>query len=599
MNVRHTKSYAPEAYSFNLCDTSGKLADQLIGSIPQAHSGITGCHILAMMLLVEKKARLHNLPLIGYCTDSASNALGGLVKFASPSTYAELEVTFVGLKRQDFSFYAPMLRPNYPSIAYPCWDHSSRTAVRNLMNGNISIVSEILESDNNSDRSDNTQLYKVATIHDLRKLKHLHPGCAIKQADITPHVRQNCDATSRLLQLSTVNELEKYIPESHGTQLYLIASTAIHAPFRNNHFGSPPTVVQSLWKGIMIWRRWRKYIQLTDNLTLTDNFISSGHYQTLELLAHAGILSIFLAFPNLCASEYSLRNTGNRGIEAIHGMYRGGTTSLPITSANLSFKEFLSRMNQTMQIHTSEHMLQQISGNPIVATRKKRLTNAKNSSDKTTDTDQYNLPDNYSAFVQQLSDACDKGDSEAKDIVERLAPSMAAVLKTHKQWNNLECPLETGASNVSLITERSQQVNIPGEEAYGTLIDHLLGPVPSSDNDTSATSASGAESQHTEGYDEVLGTLVTDICLQHNYTGTLNSGRLQSDETGHSSSQVCVSTLLKDLQPHREKPSKDRSRRFAAGELYADKRIPDDHDVTELSFWTIYPTKQTVRVLSK
>ena len=143
--------------------------------------------------------------------------LSGLVKFASPSTYAELEVTFVGLKRQDFSLYAPMLRPNYPSIAYPCWDHSSRTAVRNLMNGNISIVSEILESDNNSDRSDKTQLYKVATIHDLRKLKHLHPGCAIKQADITPHVRQNCDATSRLLQLSTVNELEKYVPESHGT----------------------------------------------------------------------------------------------------------------------------------------------------------------------------------------------------------------------------------------------------------------------------------------------------------------------------------------------------------------------------------------------
>ena len=76
--VRHNKSYAPEAYSFNLCDTSGKLADQLIGFIPQAHSGINGCHIVAMMLLVEKKAHLHNLPLIGHCTDSASNTLGGL-----------------------------------------------------------------------------------------------------------------------------------------------------------------------------------------------------------------------------------------------------------------------------------------------------------------------------------------------------------------------------------------------------------------------------------------------------------------------------------------------------------------------------------------
>ncbi len=29
--------------------------------------------------------------------------------------------------------------------------------------------------------------------------------------------------------------------------------------------------------------------------------------------------------------------------------------------------------------------------------------------------------------------------------------------------------------------------------------------------------------------------------------------------------------------------------------LCADKRIPDDRDVTELSFWTIYPSKQAVR----
>ena len=53
-----------------------------------------------------------------------------------------------------------------------------------------------------------------------------------------------------------------------------------------------------------------------------------------------------------------------------------------------------------------------------------------------------------------------------------LAPSMAAVLKTHKQWNNVECSLETGANNACLITERSQQVNTPGEDAYGTLIVH-------------------------------------------------------------------------------------------------------------------------------
>lgn len=120
------------------------------------------------------------------------------------------------------------------------------------MNCNISIVSDQLDNDNSN-------LYKVATIHDLRKLKQLQPGCCIKQADITPQVRQNCDATSRILQLSIVKDLEQYVPESQGTQLYLIASTAIHEPFRNSQFGPPPTVVQSLWKGLMIWRMEKVY----------------------------------------------------------------------------------------------------------------------------------------------------------------------------------------------------------------------------------------------------------------------------------------------------------------------------------------------------
>ena len=45
-----------------------------------------------------------------------------------------------------------------------------------------------------------------------------------------------------------------------------------------------------------------------------------------------------------------------------------------------------------------------------------------------------------------------------------------------------------------------------------------------------------------------------------------------------------VKRLLKDLQPHREKPSKDRSRRFQAPTLYGDWLTPDDHDVNVFEF---------------
>lgn len=110
-------------------------------------------------------------------------------------------------------------------------------------------------------------------------------------------------------------------------------------------------------------------------MSLGENFISRSHYITEELLVHVGInhqRALFLCFPDLSIEEYSLQGTGNRGLEAIHGMFRGGTTSLPITSPNLSFAEFLVRMNKAVQIHAAEHDLKQIPGNTIVASRKKR-----------------------------------------------------------------------------------------------------------------------------------------------------------------------------------------------------------------------------------
>ena len=74
---------------------------------------------------------------------------------------------------------------------------------------------------------------------------------------------------------------------------------------------------------------------------------------TEELLVHAGInhqLALFFAFHQLPVTDYSLRHTWNRGIEAIHGIFRGG-------AASLSFREFLSKMNFTSQIRTAEHNL--------------------------------------------------------------------------------------------------------------------------------------------------------------------------------------------------------------------------------------------------
>ena len=205
------------------------------------------------------------------------------------------------------------------------------------MNENIKIVAEVIPC------TDGSLKYSLATVQDLRDLKKTNPNSIIRQADITPHVRQNCDATVRVLSQKIIEEIKTFLPSAKATHLYLQATVWIVEPFSNNKFGSPPKVVQSLWAGVMTWRRWRKYVEITNDLILRENWISRIHYLTLELMGHAGILhqlALFLSFPDLNIEDYSLRRTGNRQIEGLHSILRGGAANLPITSANLTFKYF-------------------------------------------------------------------------------------------------------------------------------------------------------------------------------------------------------------------------------------------------------------------
>ena len=63
----------------------------------------------------------------------------------------------------------------------------------------------------------------------------------------------------------------------------------------------------------------------------------------------------------------------------MHSVLRGGTANLPITSAILTYQDFLSRLNKMNQIKKAEHLLQKITGNYTCSTKKCQITNAKSS----------------------------------------------------------------------------------------------------------------------------------------------------------------------------------------------------------------------------
>lgn len=573
LSVRKHSKYAAEAYSFDLVDTTGRLPDLLIGSIPEATSGVTASHVYCLMLEVEKKAMKHDLSLTGHCTDSASNALNALLMLATPTRYLakDLNVAYLGLSRPDFYLFAPFFRSSYPSIAYPCWDHSGRTVLRNLASSKREIVAEQMTSSNS------LPTVVAATVRDLHNLKLLHPASKIKFGDISTHIRQNCDATARVLTQSVVDDLATYVPGSRATQLYLQAAVWTHTPFRIDGFGSPTDVARSLWAGLMTWRRWRQYVVLHPSLTLKTHFISRPHYITEELLVHAGInhlLCMYLCFPE---TDYSLRHTGNRGIESIHGMFRGGTTSLPITSPNLSFREFLEKMNKAQQMHRAEHGLKQIDGNTIVAAKKKRKTFALTSNEHNVNSSvaTYTFPTTYAAFLKSIEDACTMGDCDSKKVIEKLAPNMANVLKLEKKWDAPDVPLEDVPSELRRVSHISQ-ANPLSEAKIDTIMQKELGSV--------CNLSQGAATEEVDDSTHALANMLVDIDL----SAPPAENHIQSSS---------LSKVLSGLQPQREVPNKNRGKRFATGELLLDKSAnteTTDQDVRELQFWAIHPTKTAI-----
>lgn len=293
-----------------------------------------------------------------------------------------------------------------------------------------------------------------------------------------------------------------------------------------------------------------------------------AHYMTEELLVHAGInhlLTLYLLFPHLPVKNYSLRNTGNRGIEAFHSIFRGGTATLPITGANLSFQEFLCLMNKVGQIAEAEHELKKIDGNSIVAPKKKKKTCARDSSDKPSQLyTTYKKPDNYEKFVKELEDACVKGEEEAKTIISKLAPHMKKKLKEEKQWDKPEIAIEiVPHSSLKIIKKDKSEICQISPMPHDKIVDSLLGSITRSRTQVESNPEANPE------IDSAYANLLTDLTIE--------------DET------QCSSSVLKGLQPFRERPSKDRSRRFAAGELPFDKTTSCEHDIINYTYWCIKP----------
>ena len=170
----------------------------------------------------------------------------------------------------------------------------------------------------------------------------------------------------------------------------------------------------------------------------------------------------------------------------------------------------------------------------------------------------------YKEFLDEMKEACQKGDNDSKTMIDSLAPQMAATLKEGKQWEVPDVPLEGIPENMHIISSK-EDVNIVMDDFISDAITKELGVSgPGTESYSPDNSIPDDSNQALANYlvDITPSTVDKDQSLP--YKGKV------FDSKGE---QIRAITLLKGLQPHREVPNKNRGKRFAAGEIVSDKPL--------------------------
>ena len=87
-----------------------------------------------------------------------------------------------------------------------------------------------------------------------------------------------------------------------------------------------------------------------------------------------------------------------------------------------------------MQIKQCDHSLQKITGNSIRNTKKKMMNYAATPYELAVYEETYK---DFNQFMKDLREACVKGDTESKQLIEKHAPEMALALQKFDEWEDI------------------------------------------------------------------------------------------------------------------------------------------------------------------
>ena len=231
-----------------------------------------------------------------------------------------------------------------------------------------------------------------------------------------------------------------------------------------------------------------------------------------------------------------------------------------------------------------------------MASKKKRKSFATRSSEADSDSQSnYTLLSTYIEYIAQLEEACQQGDADSKEVIEQLAPQMAATLKFKNLWETPPVPLEDVPPQISIVTDLNQ-LSPPDPDFMTVLNTRELGPISSTE-----VSRPGYLLQEDDSNQAIVNLIVDVALLPTSQTCESESScSYLASNVGKGSVVDKVgdlSTLLKGLQPQREVPSKGRGKRFAAGQLLGNRPLhTPGNEVQKLAFWTVFPESKALKL---
>lgn len=170
---------------------------------------------------------------------------------------------------------------------------------------------------------------------------------------LNPADRQNYDSAIGICDDRVIKMLNKHVPESKATVLFLQIISDCTASYMSVDL-SPLDRIRKLWHALFMTRMWRFFVDNHPNLTTAENFMSANCYSCLEQNAHSMVLIILFLKKNNLPELFVPTFFNSQPCEEFYRQIRSFTSTYS-TVVTCTVKEILGRISKIQLVNEISH----------------------------------------------------------------------------------------------------------------------------------------------------------------------------------------------------------------------------------------------------